>query len=195
MKKLFLSAITILFVVNIFAQSDSRRPTSLGLSFFVNDFTTAAQIKKYGIANVFKNKDAFRSSRFNAGVAINYLKGLTSHIDFLGSLGGSFVDYPIPNMPLSGSSKFLVEASASINAKLLSDNYWVVPYVDLGVGASKYQSHYAAYTPLGVGLQVNLADEAFFTINTQYAVAITESAASHLIHSVTFYGVIGKKKR
>lgn len=196
MKKLILSVVTILVVVSVFSQSDDyRRPASIGVSFFVNDFTTAAQIKKNGFGSVIRNRDLLRSERLNAGLTLNYLKGLSNHVDFLGTLGGSFVDYPIPNLPRLGKNKFLTEATASLNIKLLSDNFWIVPFADFGLGVSKYTSHYAAFSPMGVGAQINLTDEVFFTINSQYRVPITEAAAAHLYHSLTFYGVIGQKKK
>lgn len=196
MKKLILSIVTILLVVSVSAQSnDYRRPASIGLSFFVNDFTTAAQIKKDGLGSVLRNKDLFRSRRLNAGIALNYLKGLSNQVDFVGTLGGSFVDYPVPNLPPTGRNRFLTEATANLNIKLLNDNYCVVPYADFGVGVSKYTSHYAAFAPIGIGFQINLAEEVFFTLNSQYRLPITEAAASYLFHSLTFYGVLGKKKR
>ncbi len=195
MKKLILSIISILLIVTVFAQSnDHRRASSIGVSFFVNDFATAADIKMNGLGSVLRAKNLLRSNRFNAGLAINYMKGLSNHVDFVGTLGGSFVDYPIRNLPPFSSNKFLAETTTSLDIKLLSDKYWVVPYVDFGLGVSKYTSHYAAFAPLGAGVQFNLAEEVFFTINTQYRIPITEAASTHLYHSLTFYGVVGKKK-
>ena len=196
MKKLILSVVTILMVVSVFAQSDDyRRPASIGVSFFVNDFTTAAQIKKNGFGSVIRNRDLFRPARLNAGIALNYLKGLSNHVDFMGTLGASFVDYPINNLPPFSKNNLLAEATANLNLKLLNDNYWIVPYADFGLGVSKYTTHFAAFSPMGLGVQINLSDEAFFTLNSQYRVPITEAATAHLYHSITIYGVLGKKKR
>jgi OOP family OmpA-OmpF porin len=195
MKKLILSIITLFLFVSAFAQNgDYRRPASLGIGFFLNDFTTAAEIKKNGLGNVIQAKNLFRTNRFNAGVSVNYLKGLSNHVDFVGTLGGSFVDYPIPNLPPFSANKFLAEATANLNLKLLSDKYWVVPYLDFGLGASKYTTHYAAFAPVGLGIQFNIVDEFFVTLNSQYRIAVTDAAAAHLYHSFTIYSVIGKKK-
>lgn len=195
MKKLLLSIFTLFLFVSVFAQSDDlRRPSSIGISFFVNDFNTAAAIKKNGFGSVIRNRSLFRTNNFNPGIAINYLKGLSNHVDFVSSLGGVFVDYPIPNHAPFSRNNLLLEATGGLNLKLLADNFWIVPYADLGLGFSKYTSHYAAFAPVGFGFQLNLMDEAFFTINTQYRLPVTDMAATHLYHSITFYGVLGKKR-
>lgn len=196
MKKLILSILTVLLIVNVFAQSgDHRRPASFGVSFFVNDFKSAAEIKKNGLGDYLKAGNLFNKDRFGPGMAINFLKGLSDHVDFSGTLGASFVNYPIPNKPSSGNQKILLETTASLNLKLVNDNHWVVPFADLGVGISRYTSYYAAFAPLGAGVQVNISEDVFFNLNMQYRLPITENAAAHLYHSITFYSVLGKKKK
>ena len=196
MKKIILSLFAVTLFISAFAQkADYRKGSAIGVNFFLNDFQTAADIKKNGLASVIRSKNLFKTRRMNPGLAINYLKGLFNHVDFSGTLGGSFVDYPIPNQRPVGSQKFLLEATASVNVKLLSDNYWFVPFADIGIGASKYSGTYAAFAPVGVGVQVNFIDEAFLIINSQYRVAVTDQAASHLYHSIGIAGNIGKARQ
>ena len=196
MKKLILSVISILLVVSVFAQKeDYRKRSTIGVNFFLNDFQTAADIKRNGLGSVIRAKNLFRSKRLNPGMALSYLKGLSNHVDFAGSLDGSFVSYPIPNQAASASKDFLLEATAGLNIKLLSDKYWFVPFANFGVGASKYLSHYAAFLPLGIGVQINLFDEAFIILNSQYRVAVTDQAATHLYHSIGIAGNIGKDRK
>ena len=196
MKKLILSVISILLVVSVFAQKeDYRKRSTLGVSFFLNDFKTAAEIKKNGLGSVIRAKNLFRTTRMDPGMAVSYLKGLSNHVDFVGSLDGSFVSYPIPNQVASSKKDFLLDATAGLNIKLLSDKYWVVPFADFGVGASKYLSTYAAFVPIGVGVQINLFDEAFIIINSQYRIAVTDKAATYLYHSIGIAGNIGKDRK
>ena len=196
MKKLILSVISILLVVSVFAQKeDYRKRSTLGVSFFLNDFKTAAEIKKNGLGSVIRAKNLFRTTRMDPGMAVSYLKGLSNHVDFAGSLDGSFVSYPIPNQVASSNKDFLLDATAGLNIKLLSDKYWVVPFADFGVGVSKYLSTYAAFVPIGVGLQINLFDEAFIIINSQYRIAVTDKAATYLYHSIGIAGNIGKDRK
>ena len=195
MKKLYLSIVTLLLIISVFAQDvDRKRPASVGISFFVSDFVAGTQIKNNGLAHAIRNNNLFNTSNFNAGFGVSYLKGLRNQIDFVGNLGGSFVDYPVPNKTATGNESFLLEATASLNLKLLPDNYWVVPYVDLGLGISRFSSYYAAMVPIGFGLQLNLSEEFFISLNSQYKVPITENGTSYLNHSLTFYSVLGKKK-
>ena len=47
MKKLILSILTVTLFTNCFAQqADYQQPSALGFNFFLNDFQTAAEIKK-----------------------------------------------------------------------------------------------------------------------------------------------------
>lgn len=183
------------FVLTVFAQNeDLRRPSSLGITFFLNDFNSAADIRRDGLGSLIRDKNLFKFNRMNAGVAINYLKGLNNLVDFNSTLGASFVDYPVPNVPSFSREVFLLEATGNINVKLLNDKFFFVPFVDLGIGVSKVKSYYAAFAPVGFGFQFNILDEAFITLNSQYRLPVTENAAGHLYHGLTLYGVLGKKK-
>ena len=195
MKKLILSILTITLIVSASAQkADYRRRSGLGMSFFLNDFQTAADIKRNGLSSVIKAKNLFRVKRMEIGLALNYVKGLSNNVDFSGSFGATFVDYPIPTLPAFGSKELLTEATANLNLKLLSDKYWFVPFFDVGLGASKYLSHYAAFVPVGIGVQVNFNDEAFLVINSQYRIKVTEQAATHLYHSLGIITTFGKAR-
>ena len=109
MKKLILSVFITILVSSASAQSiDQRRPPSLGISVFLSDFQSAADIKKNGLGSVIRSKNLTRPRRMNPGLALNYLQGLSNHVDFAATLGGSFVDYPIPNQTLLGYKKFML---------------------------------------------------------------------------------------
>ena len=166
-------------VFTVFAQhEDLRRPSSLGVTFFLNDFKSAADIRRDGLGSLIRDKNLFRLNRMNAGVAINYLKGLSNLVDFNSTLGASFVDYPVPNVPSFSREVFALEATGNVHLKLLNDRFLFVPFIDAGVGVSKVKNYYAA----------------FVTLNSQYRLPVTENAAGHLYHGLTFYGVLGKKK-
>jgi outer membrane protein OmpA-like peptidoglycan-associated protein len=76
----------------------------------------------------------------------------------------------------------------------LTDNYWVSPFIDLGVGAGKYQKYVSAFIPMGVGLQVNILDDAFLMLNSQYRIPVTENASYHFYHSIGIAGSIKDRK-
>lgn len=195
MKKLLLLLIAFISYVSSYSQkTDYKKGHAFGFSLFLNDFQTASEIRSGGIVDVFKNHDFFKPSRMNPGISVSYLSGLSNHADFIATLGVSFLDYPNQNITQTSNNNSLLESTAALNLKLLTDKYVVVPYIDLGVGVSKYEKYFGAFVPLGVGLQVNIADEAYLLLNSQYRVAITENASYHFYHSIGIAGNISKKK-
>jgi len=194
MKNFFASFFVIcLFTVQGFAQTNTVRPKALGVSFVMYDFKTAQRIRNNSLETVLREKQWAGIDEMAPALALTYFQGLRSHIDFAGTLAASFVSYPIPGKPAGPTDGLLLEADASLNFKLLSENYWVTPYASMGLGASKYKNYYGAIMPLGGGLQVNLFNEAHVFINTQYRVGITkETTASHFIYSIGIAGVLGK---
>lgn len=190
MKKLLFSLITISMFVAADAQqpgSYKKRP-SLGVSFFLNDMQTVERIYKTSLSSVLQNKQWAKVSEMTPGLSLQYVQGLTDHIDFVGQLGGTFTPYPF--YPKSGvapstSNKFLLEADANINIKLLTDKYFMVPYATLGVGASMYGgTYFAAQGTAGMGLQFNLGNETFVNTSMNFRPAVTNLAVNHVAYSI-----------
>ncbi|MEO6290117.1 MAG: hypothetical protein ABIO76_09365, partial [Ginsengibacter sp.] len=195
MKKLNLLIFTLAFFSTSFGQAKTyKKARALGVSFILNDFETAADIRANGLKSVLKENKLFDAQRIHPGMAVNYLSGVSEHVDFIASFEGSFLNYPIKNKPDNNSNTLLLEATANLNLKLLTDRYWVTPYIDLGVGASKYKNYYAAFAPVGLGLQINFLREAFVLINSQYRIPVTENASYHFTHSIGVVGNIKEKK-
>ncbi len=195
MKKLIiLFSAALVFTTSFGQQGDYKKPHSLGISFYLSDFQTAADLRTYGLVSVLKEGNFFKTERMNPGLAVNYLTGLSKHLDFIGTLGGSFVDYPLKNQASSNTNSFLLETNASLNLKLLSDRYWVTPFVDFGVGASNFKKYFAAFIPIGTGLQIKVSDGTFILINNQYRIPVTENASYHFYHSLGISSSIQAKK-
>jgi hypothetical protein len=76
--------------------------------------------------------------------------------------------------------------------KLLSNDYVVSPFISLGVGASLWKGYYAAYIPTGVGLQINLSDETFLIVQSQYRIPVTGNSANNLFFSIGVSSVLDK---
>ncbi|MCZ0211835.1 hypothetical protein OZK63_41485, partial [Streptomyces sp. UMAF16] len=67
-----------------------------------------------------------------------------------------------------------MEADASVNLKLLTDKYFMVPYLSAGVGASMYAgTYFGAYIPVGTGLQFNLGEGNFINLQYSYHLGIS----------------------
>ena len=91
-----------------FAQDDEIRPAAIGVSFILNDFSTADRIRTGSLSKVLANKQWSKFKEMAPGIAITYFKGLRKHIDFAGTLAGSFVSYPLLNRPASSGDNFLL---------------------------------------------------------------------------------------
>jgi len=165
----------------------------LGVAFILNDFTTAQRIRNGSITSVMGNNKWAKFNEMAPGLALTYFKGLSRYIDFAGTLGASFTNYSLVNKPSYANDALLLEADASGNFKMFDESYWVTPYVNAGVGLSKYRSYYGAFVPLGLGLKLNLFNEAAVYIGSQYRVPIiNETGNYHFQYSIGFAGNIGK---
>lgn len=197
MKKIFAFLLALsAFIPSGFGQDDEIRPAAIGISYFLNDFVTADRIRTTSLSKVFSDKKWAKLNDMAPGFAISYFKGLRKHVDFAGTLAGSFVKYKFPKHAAFSGDRFLLAADASLNLKLVSEKYWVQPYAIIGVGGHMYGGKYfGAFIPTGLGLKVNLFDEAHFFITSQYRVPVTtETANYHFFHQFGIAGVIGKKK-
>ncbi|MEO9005128.1 MAG: OmpA family protein [Ginsengibacter sp.] len=197
MKKILFTFLSLGFFYSSFAQSsnDHKKGNNLGVSFFLNDFKTASAIRANGLVKTLHSQQLFNPGNMNPGAAITYLSGLSEHMDFSGTLGASLLDYPNNNFPDGGNDHLLLETTGSVNLKLLSDRYAIVPFIDLGVGASNYKKYFGAFVPIGIGLQINIADEAFILLNSQYRVPVTENTSYHFYHSLGIAANIDKEKK
>jgi len=128
------------------------------------------------------------------GLAITYFKGISKHVDIAASLGASFIRYPMPNK-VFGKENLLMEFNASVNLKMVTEKYWVQPYIIAGVAAHKYRSYLGATLPLGLGLKVNFFDETHLFITSTYRVPVTtETANYHFQHNIGVAFALAKKK-
>jgi len=173
--------------------SKFKKGQTLGLSFTFLDFSTAADLKSKGLSGVLLDKNWKDIKRMSMGLAVTYTKGITDNIDFSGSLGVSSLSYPLPNKNVSYNESFLTEANANLNFKLLSDEFKVVPFISTGVGFFNWKGYAGAYTPVGLGFQVNLFNESFLVLQSGYRFpVISNTTASNLYYSIGFHGNIGK---
>jgi OmpA-OmpF porin, OOP family len=195
MKKIMLYLVAMIFGTIAFAQSDYKKSPSLAVHFILNDFKTASDLRGSSLARVINDRNWSKTSRMDAGLALSYIQGLSNHLDFAANLSGSILDYPLPGQTTSnGQQKLLLEAVATANLKLLTDQFWFNPFLTLGVGASKYKGYYGAFVPAGLGIQIKLVDDIAILLNSQYRIPVTENTAYHFYHSFGISQSIGKKK-
>lgn len=201
MKRILLTVVVLAGLVSV-SNAQTPAPTmnwkkspSLGINFVLNDFTTANRIKNNSLGGVLKDKDWAQFNEMAYGLSLQYMEGLTNHVDFSSSLSGSFLKYPFSNKATPSNDALLVDLDATLHLKLLTDKYCVVPYANVGVGVSAYKfSTYAAYFPVGLGFQFNLGkQDAFFFTQADYKTAVTNSGTNHFTYSLGFSAPLTSK--
>jgi outer membrane protein OmpA-like peptidoglycan-associated protein len=171
------------------------KPPTLVFHVFYNDFKTAQLIRTTSLNNVFNNNLWSRIGDMQMGFGFNYLRGISKKIDFVSSLDGSATDYLFKDGSYNGSNKFLLDANAGLNIKLLTDQHTVVPYLFAGGGFSIYQGKTGVYIPVGAGLQFNLFNEAFVFSNMQYRRGLSANVNDHFQYNIGIGTSICKKKK
>ncbi len=163
---------------------DLKKLPSIGFQFTMFDFQTGIDLRNRGLTSVLREKNFVKTNRLSPAITVHYMEGLTNNIDVMVRLSGSFLAYPVRGTESSSSGdKFYGEADANLNIKLLPDNYFFVPYIQAGIGASVERSRLMAQIPLGVGLQFNIADQVLIHLNSGYRVPVTARANYGLVHS------------
>lgn len=194
MKKILIMVLCICSI-NLIAQNNVKKPTTVDLHLFYNDFSTAQQIRATSVNNVLKNKLWSPLSNNQIGIGFSYYKGITKKIDAVGSIDASFVDYLFSSGATNGSSKFLLTTQAAANIKLFDDSKTVVPYLTAGAGFSSYNGKGGFYIPAGVGLQFNIFNEGFIFTNAQYRLPLTTAVNYHFNYSIGIGTSIAKNKQ
>ena len=186
-----------LFALAAFSQTNNnkKRP-ALGVSFLMRDFATPALIRATSFSNVLNDKKWTPLSKMTPGLTVSYFEGLTNNIDFMSTLSGCFVDYPFKANTATPTEqdKFLLTIDANLNFKLLTDNYFLVPYITTGLGASMYNGkNFSAYFPIGAGLQFNLGAETFLHIQYRDNVSVTDLHTDNFAYNLGFVSPLQDK--
>ncbi len=194
MKKILAAfCLALLFSATSQAQNSTVGVKTIGFSVIANDFATPALIRSSSLASVLRQKQWAKFKDMDLGGAITYTNGLSPHIDFAATLGGSFSKAVLNSE--NASEHFLLEGDVSARFKMFPNMTTVNPYLIAGVGASKYTNVYGAFVPLGGGFKFNLFNETFLSTELQYRIPVTPEANDyHFQISFGISGLIGKKK-
>jgi outer membrane protein OmpA-like peptidoglycan-associated protein len=173
-----------------------RKNHTLGVHYTLHDFSTGLALKNTSLSDVLTKGEWKDMQRMNPGVAISYTRGISDRLDVMTRLGYSYLDYPRPGTTpgINSNERSLFESDVNLNVKLLSDKYWVSPFMSVGAGASTWNGYWGAYFPAGLGLQVSLYREVFAIVQAQYRLPLTGNTNNHVFYSFGLAANIGKKK-
>ncbi|HEY4291366.1 MAG TPA: OmpA family protein [Puia sp.] len=155
---------------------------SLGLHFVLNSFTY------HDTSQAFRNQ-----GRSRLGIAIDYLQGLTPHTDLNATISGSFLDYPGKG-GATNDKHLLAEADLALREKLFPAARQFNPFIQGGIGLSRFLNSYGVFLPAGIGTQINLKGETFLLLHAQYRIPVSSSQSGHFYFSIGIAGIIGRKK-
>lgn len=130
------------------------------------------------------------------GVALHFQNSFSKRFDYNITLAGAFLEFPETkdgSQP-TGKKELLIENDFAVRARLLPKPALFNPYVLAGAGWSQYSGRYGVYTPVGLGVQVNITPDLFLLANTQYRIPVTSSQHQHFFHSIGIAGTITRKK-
>lgn len=141
----------------------------------------------------FKKTDSFYSpgNAPQLGVAVNYQNNISSCIVYSATLSGAFIEQAQKN---DGKKDLFLEGDFSLRADCFKQDKIFNPYIQVGVGVSKYMDEYNFILPAGIGCQINLTHDVFLLFNSQYLFAITDKRYNHWVNSIGIAGVINRKK-
>ncbi|OLY92609.1 hypothetical protein BUE76_12450 [Cnuella takakiae] len=166
----------------------SIRPANFGFGISLFDFTTASRIRQNSLSSIINSKQGAKIDDMAPGVSISYVKGIQPRLDFAASFSYASGRVYLQQSPNTARSSSFVVADASVQAKLLPEGFFMNPFVSGGVGVTVTQGYYGAILPLGAGFRFQITDEAAITLQSQYRVAVTESAGYHFVHGISIFG-------
>ena len=131
---------------------------------------------------------------FDAGLAFNYLKGITPSFDLVTSFGGAFPLQIFNAISTNDKRSLLLQADLSARLRMLNRQNWINPYVQAGIGVLNYKNDIKSYALAGTGLQLNYKD-VYLLFNAHYRLSLAQNLNNHLHLSIGIAGSISKPVR
>jgi outer membrane protein OmpA-like peptidoglycan-associated protein len=155
----------------------------------MSDYSFLKTVKDSSFTNAIKQKDWLKPGNKSFGVGVSYWHGLTNHIDFSGTLGGTFSNFPkkFVKDDSIGQAGFTTQLDALLHFRLLSDKAAVNPFLTGGIGAGYFGKQVAVYAPVGAGFQFRFSEGAFFVLQAQWRKALTDGISNdYMMYSLGF---------
>lgn len=185
MKRILTLVLFISFSFGAAAQQKAGiQPPSFGIHYFLSDVASAASVRSSSLSASLANNEFGKIKTMKPGLAVSYTQGLASKFDFSSTLAASVSSVQLRDRDVVGNDALNLEIDASVRGKMLTNEFWFVPYVQLGVGLSKHAGYYGAFIPAGLGIQISFFDEAYFLINSQYRIPVTQTSPYRFFHSI-----------
>lgn len=178
MKKILIP-ILLMFTLLLSAQ---KKP-SVALHYSFTDFETVL------------NSKLSKLSAMDAGYGLSYWHGLSRNFDLKAVFNYSSSVYTFPVSAYTTTEKlFTIEANALYKI-LPEDMYAVTPYLSAGTGMYSNIGKKGLYIPVGVGIHINLKNEAFVFAESSYRFAMGSSTNNSLLFSIGVGTALFREKK
>lgn len=178
MKKILIP-ILLMFTLLMSAQ---KRP-SVALHYSLIDFETVL------------NKDLSKLSAMDAGYGLSYWQGISRHFDLRAGLNYTSSIYTFPVSTYTTNEKLFTFEANAIYKVLAEDKYAVTPYLSAGAGMYNNISKTGLYIPVGLGIHINLKNEAFVFAESSYRFAMGGSTNNSLLFSIGVGTALFREKK
>lgn len=155
--------------------TSKKKGPLIGFSGNLTDFQTPATIQQSSLGDVLKDGTWAKIKDIDPGLSLMYWQGLTNRLDVSGRYNLLISDYSKSET----RSQLAHELEGSLHLRALTDDHLLTPFVTAGVGIGTYGKQWAPYSPLGIGLQVNLRSLSYIFLQGNYRVSYTKSAADN----------------
>lgn len=185
-----LTAIALMSSIVLQAQKKiTKKPRLLSYNISFADYRFPGQIRDSSLSKAFKQNEWYKPGNKSFGIGLSYWKGLTPHIDFSGTLTGTFSNFPalFVKDDSIGQAKFSTQADALLHVKALKETAIVNPFLTAGIGVGHFPNQIAVYAPLGAGLQFRFSEGAYLFMQLQWRKKLTGGITNdYLQYSIGF---------
>lgn len=178
MKKILIPLL-LMFTIMMSAQ---KKP-SIALHYSLTDFETVL------------NNDLSKLSAMNGGYGLSYWQGMSRYVDLNASLNYTSSVYTFPVSSYSTDEKLFTFEANGIYKVLPEDKYAVTPYLSAGAGMYSNIGKIGLYIPVGLGLHINLKNEAFVFAESSYRFAMGSSTNNSLLFSIGVGTALFREKK
>jgi OmpA-OmpF porin, OOP family len=198
MKRFFTTAIVGIIGLCNPLSAQQNKTGSLYVNLSMSDYNVAKSVKDSSLSKTISQKDWLKPAGKSLGVGLGYWKQLTSHIDFSGTLNGTFSNLPkgfVKNDTV-GQASFATQLDALVHLKMLKSNAAVNPFLTAGFGAGYFYKKAGFYAPVGAGLQFAFNDGGSMVLQTQWRLKIGGGLTSdYVMYSLGFIQKTHKEQK
>ncbi len=157
--------------------ASKKKGSLIGFSVNITDYS--ASIPKIG--------------KMDMGASLMFWQGLTNNLDLSIRYNAVFTDYALPER--EANTHIGHELEGSLHLRALSDDHLFNPFLSAGVGVGRYSGSFVPYAPVGIGIQMNVASEAYVFLQGNYRFSFQDTKLdNNTFYSLGFATTIGSHK-